>query len=204
MKLMLDNSVKKIEAIEETYDIDLLQLRTPLTRYSSKEGRQYGMDNGAFTVNPIFNPKFWNMVKTCYYDHDCLWIVAPDKPGQWKHTLAQFNSFKERYPEKLAIAIQDGATVDQVPWDDIVCVFIGGTDDFKYSREARLIAYEAKNQGKWVHVGRVNTPKNIVRWFDVADSFDGSGIARFHVMLLEAITVLQTLEGTRQCLLEEF
>lgn len=33
--------------------------------------------------------------------------------------------------------------------------------------------------GKWVHVGRLNTPLRFERFAEVMDSFDGSGLALF-------------------------
>ena len=207
MKLMLDNSIAKINAWSEMFDQDILQLRTPLTRYASHPNRKYGLENGAYTTgNPMFNTTWWRMAKAAQEDENCIWIVAPDAMGDWKKTLRHFDTFTNlhKFPKtKLAIVLQDWCDAipnghDEVPWDDIVCVFVGGTDKFKYSRQCMEICEEAKRRGKWVHVGRVNTVKNIVYWYDIADSFDGSGIAKYDLMLVQALQSLEALEGTHQ------
>ena len=70
-----------------------------------------------------------------------------------------------------------------IPWDEIVAVFIGGTDDFKLGRHGAACVKAAKALGKWVHVGRVNTPGRLEYFEDLgADSCDGTGLARYSHM----------------------
>ena len=73
-----------------------------------------------------------------------------------------------------AFVIQDGATIDTIPWDDFDAVFIGGTTDFKLSDTALDIIRAAKDRGKWVHVGRVNSRRRFLRFSSIADSCDGT------------------------------
>jgi hypothetical protein len=70
-------------------------------------------------------------------------------------------------------------------------VFIGGSDDFKVSREAFAAASTAKVLGKLVHVGRVNTVKRLRNWIGVADSIDGSGISRYDHMLEDVLSFIR-------------
>ena len=56
-------------------------------------------------------------------------------------------------------------------------------------------ALAAKALGKWVHVGRINTPVRYERWKDVADSCDGSGLARYDHMLESIFEGLPLLDG---------
>jgi hypothetical protein len=44
--------------------------------------------------------------------------------------------------------------------------------------------------GKWVHVGRVNTAARVQAWLGLADSCDGSGVARFDHMLESVLTAI--------------
>ena len=40
-------------------------------------------------------------------------------------------------------------------------LFIGGTDEFKLGPDAEAIGREAKDRGKWLHMGRVNSIKRL-------------------------------------------
>lgn len=75
---------------------------------------------------------------------------------------------------KVAFVLQDGCTVDEVPWDDIDAVFIGGSDDWKCGAAGvnmdgtpkgdvpvQALVDEARDRGLWVHMGRVNSRKRI-------------------------------------------
>jgi hypothetical protein len=77
-----------------------------------------------------------------------------------------------RYP--VAFVAQDGADENNVPWDELDVLFIGGTTSFKQGFGSGLLALKAKERGKWVHVGRVNSFKRLSYWADVADSADGT------------------------------
>jgi hypothetical protein len=59
-------------------------------------------------------------------------------------------------------------------------VFIGGSTNWKCSDHAARIIQAAKILGKHVHVGRVNHAPRFEHFLALgADSFDGTGIARF-------------------------
>jgi hypothetical protein len=69
---------------------------------------------------------------------------------------------------------QVGATYDTVPTDADV-LFLGGTTEWKLGPDAWRIVERAKADGRWVHMGRVNS----WRRFDTArqmgcDSVDGT------------------------------
>jgi hypothetical protein len=78
-----------------------------------------------------------------------------------------------------AFVLQDGATSETIPWDQLQAVFLGGSTTYKESQAARVLCEEARRRGKWVHVGRVNSARreNLIRSF--ADSFDGSKYSMF-------------------------
>jgi hypothetical protein len=77
-----------------------------------------------------------------------------------------------------ALVLQDGIGDFEIPWGELACVFVGGSDAFKSSAEARHAAVAARMLGKQVHVGRVNTYARAREWAGLADSYDGSGISR--------------------------
>ena len=182
-----------------------LQLRTPLTQYMKGVDLQWVLDNGCYSK---FKPEVWKkMVNDALHDDSCLWFTMPDVVGNHYETLQAFYRWKKYfdsyYPainkqKKYAFVLQDGCTVEEVPWEDIKCVFLGGTDKFKYSREAWIILEAARIKNKWVHIGRVNTRGRIVYFYDIAHSIDGTGLSKFQKRYKEAIRSIDHLAGTYQ------
>lgn len=88
----------------------------------------------------------------------------------------------------VALVAQDGLTHKKVPWDALECVFIGGSTEYKLSRDVAKIVLEAKSRGKMVHAGRVNTEERISHfaWLG-ADTFDGSGFSKWPKRIAYAI-----------------
>jgi len=205
MEMALDKSSTQIWRLKRLHPgVGFKQLRTPLTQYAtdSLELIHYGLDNGAFTR---FDPKtFERMARAAKTDPLCDWIVLPDQVADAYSTTALFEHWVQRLDlqDKRAYVLQDGATLGMVPWAQIECLFVGGTDAFRDSSRCWEIVLEAKSQGKIIHIGRVNTPRRIVYWDRVADSFDGSGIARFEETLSDAIATMKEIQGSHQIALE--
>lgn len=113
----------------------------------------------------------------------CLFVSAPDVVGDSKATLKQFSTWEPiihscRLP--VALVAQDGLIPADIPWDDVEAVFIGGTTEFKMSREADRIIEAAKCRDKHVHVGRVNTSRRLKHFWEVCvDSIDGTFLSRW-------------------------
>jgi len=220
MRCAFDMSVRMIYETGRKEGIpieDLLQLRTPLTAYAPDNLNviPYILDNGAFTI--FEGPKFARMAQIGFADDLCMFVIMPDIYGDHEETLARFTYWyrkldldeypREAHADKLGFVAQDGCTVDTMPeslWDLIGCIFIGGTDSYKESPEVYDLIQEAKIRNKWVHVGRVNTPRKIVYFHGLADSFDGSGIARFEKMRARAVQTLKELEGSSQERIDEY
>lgn len=109
------------------------------------------------------------------------------------------------YP--VAYVAQNGARAKRLPWEHFDVLFLGGglecvrcsyvyreprkptrdepcptchrrLSEWKTSRVARALVYEAKRRGKWVHMGRVNSHKRL-RYADAigCDSADGTYLA---------------------------
>lgn len=81
----------------------------------------------------------------------------------------------------VAIVAQDGAERLSWPWEDFDCLFIGGEQrwpgrsEWKESETAAHLVKRARNAGKWVHMGRVNTPRRLGRaWRMGVLSADGT------------------------------
>lgn len=51
--------------------------------------------------------------------------------------------------------------LDEIPWDLLDVVFVGGSTDWKLGEGARIVIAEAQARGKAVHMGRVNSSKRL-------------------------------------------
>lgn len=110
----------------------------------------------------------------------CVFATAPDVVGNHDRTAARSRPMLDRiraagYP--VAFVAQDGmewSTWDL--WDEIDCLFIGGSTEWKLGPAARDLAYLAGSLGKWVHVGRVNSHKRLDYASMFAHSVDGTHI----------------------------
>lgn len=195
MKLFLDNSMGKILEARSKYDLDIKQLRTPLTRYK-RWGGMWGLDNGAYSGLDV---ETWSrMVDEANDDENCIFVVVPDCVGDRAATNQMWEKYKDQvFHSKRCYVLQDG-NEEIPPWEEFSTIFLGGTDDFRNKPSTYELLREAKIRKKWVHIGRINTPRNIIKWFDFADSFDGSGIARFDHMLEAAAEILKVLDKFRQ------
>lgn len=122
----------------------------------------------------------------------CLFVTVPDVVGDADATLALFAEWApelERRNLPAALVAQDGLEdrLDDVEWDRIEAVFIGGSTEWKEGEHAAAIAREAASRGKWVHWGRVNTRRrfDLIVATGAASSFDGSKFARWRKAYLD-------------------
>jgi len=188
MKILLDCSPAKITEYRARYGVDFWQLRTPLTGYRKCDGIPYALDNGCFAR--FEREKWLRMVEEAYEDQP-LFLTLPDIVGDAARTVELFHAFRHKVNGvRLALVLQDGIENVEIPWNLLHCVFVGGSDDFKYSKQALAAARAAKMLDKWVHVGRVNTAKRVRNWIGLADSIDGSGISRYDHMLEDVLAAI--------------
>jgi hypothetical protein len=77
----------------------------------------------------------------------------------------------------VAIVAQDGlGSLAEVGFE-VDAVFVGGSDDYKLGPKAAGLVAEAREAGKWTHVGRVNSFKRLAYCHGIgADSADGTYI----------------------------
>lgn len=149
-------------------------------------------DNGAFTG--FKQDVFMGCIKKLLpYRAACKCLTVPDVPFHWEPTLEKFYDWSpsiRRMGFPVGLAVQDGATVENIPWSLIDAVFIGGSTQWKRQQglngplfaalgtasPVQAIVSEAKKRGCWVHVGRsANAPQQL--WYAYrlgADSVDGT------------------------------
>ncbi len=144
-----------------------------------RAGWLWAADNGCFAAT--FKESKWQAwLEKPHPRSGCLLATVPDVVGDHESTMIRFRKWHEyvrslRYP--VAFVAQDGANETNVPWSDMDVLFIGGTDSFKQGFGSGLLARAARDRGKWVHVGRVNSLKRLMHWAEIADSADGTFLA---------------------------
>lgn len=144
-------------------------------------GCKWAFDNGAFSDKFDFNQWIIKLVNRLPYRENCICVVIPDVPYNHEATRKKFYRYADfaralGYP--VAFASQNGATPNNVPWDDFDVLFIGGDDNHKRGHEARELINEAKRRGMWVHVGRASTGDAIGQYWPDCDSWDGTTFTR--------------------------
>lgn len=150
----------------------------PSQRNPIPPGVPIGIDNNCFTRN--FNKKLFVRCMDRHDPADVLWVAAPDVVGDWDATLVRSRPWPERINKKgyrCAIVLQDGATSETIPWDEIQAIFIGGTTHWKLGPEATALVEEANERGLWTHMGRVNSYSRVLHAKSIGcDSVDGTQI----------------------------
>jgi hypothetical protein len=142
-------------------------------------GWWWAADNGCFAAQ--WEASTWRRwLQRDFPRAGCLFATVPDVVADHAATLDRFYEYvpcvrAARYP--IALVAQDGLTVEATPWDQIDVLFIGGSTAFKMSPDAFMLASTARQHGKWVHVGRVNSWSRYQAWAWTADSCDGTLLA---------------------------
>jgi hypothetical protein len=136
-------------------------------------------DNGCFT--DTWNEDEWlswlDFMKI--YQCRCVMATAPDIVGDAVATLERFRYYAPILRARgwrTGLVAQDG--LERLVWpDEYDALFIGGSTEWKLSKDADWCIRYAQKQDKWVHVGRVNSKKRI-RHFQLigVNSCDGTTI----------------------------
>jgi hypothetical protein len=126
----------------------------------------------------------------------CLFVTAPDVVGDWMATDRLYGQWRDELDGlPVAYVAQDGLEGQHVPWRDITTLFVGGTTEWKLGERAASLIREAKDRGKWVHMGRVNSYQRTryARWLG-CDSIDGTQFSWFRdTKLPPALNALRQL-----------
>lgn len=151
-------------------------------------GTVWACDNDCF--GGLDAPAFLRMLaKVAGIPHRPAWVSCPDVVGDAAETLRRFAAWQSLLAElglPAAFVGQDGLRVEDVPWDQMACFFVGGSTAWKVGDEAAAITLEAHARGKLVHYGRVNTLRRIT-WLGRGmrdgrlwcDTFDGTGFSAY-------------------------
>lgn len=156
------------------------QLLTPRT-WKLNQIVEYGLtwagDNDCFKGK--FNTdKFldWLEVAKPYQDR-CLFISCPDVVCDPVTTCRQFSAWHpviKNLGYKPALVLQDGIQSNQIDWENLSTVFVGGSTEWKLSQDVIKLLVEAGERGKWRHIGRINSLQRMNHFWNYADSFDGT------------------------------
>ncbi len=157
----------------------------------------WAVDNGAFKN---FDARaFEGLLDRIAGAPGCLWVAAPDVVADHAATLDRFAEWEPRLHARglpVAFVLQDGSSVETVPWLTCDAVFIGGSTAFKQSETARRQIGRARQLGKRTHMGRVNTARRmrIAHQFGV-DTIDGTTFSRYPAIKIPwALAALSALE----------
>lgn len=157
----------------------------------ARAGMPWGADNDALAgVNPDAYLRMLDTIARSPRDQ-LKFVAAPDAVertpdgiiGSWEGTRWLWRCWRPALIARglpPAIVLQDGATPDTVPWDELAAVFVGASTRWKLSRTAEALMRMARARGLWTHVGRVNTFGRLARVEAMgAQSFDGSQFSKF-------------------------
>lgn len=183
--MVLADTSEPLEKVEAEIGMPVGQLLTPLTKFRNR-GRKFGIDNGSFAG---FDSTAFRslLLREDARRGDCLFVVCPDIVSSARRTLELFDHWAPLIgPWPLALAAQDGQEDLPIPWERLEAIFIGGSTEWKMSKAAEDVIRTGKAMGKWVHVGRVNTPLRLLKFLKLnVDSCDGTGISRYSWMRQE-------------------
>jgi hypothetical protein len=146
----------------------------------------WGADNGKFTAagpreHWIGHGRWFDWLEgqvDRYGAEACRFAVAPDAPFDAAATLDESLPWMEKIRElgiPAAFAAQNYCDLYGLPWDEMDVLFLAGDTAWKIGPVAHRLTIEAKERGKWVHMGRVNSLRRlrIAEWFG-CDSADGT------------------------------
>lgn len=144
-------------------------------------GMEWACDNDCF--QSLDREAYIRMLKNLAGIPGCLWVTAPDVVANSEATLTRFKMWQpvlNYFGYKIAFVGQDGLTPENTPWDSFDCFFVGGSTNWKLGHAAWLLVQEAKDRGKWVHLGRCNSRERLSYAISIGcDSVDGTTFSRF-------------------------
>lgn len=170
----------KVRAVLDTGRLGLLN--TPSVAYAVREGWTWAADSGLFNAATyVGDDAYLAWLARQPHKDACLFATAPDVVGDATASLERSRPFLAPiralgYP--VALVTQDGLVPNDVPWPEIDWLFIGGTNAHKLGPEAKALIAAAKDHGKKVHVGRVNSWQRYSAFAALGcDTCDGTKLA---------------------------
>ena len=184
MIVLLDTPQPLDRCAAQLGGLEVEQLFTPLTRRAPQfPDQHFAIDNGAFAS---FDRRLFENLLALHRARLplCRFVAVPDVPYDARRTAEVFEYWQpllSHWP--LAYVCQDGQELLPIPWAKIQALFIGGSSNWKLSPHAVACIKAALAMGKWVHVGRINTPGRYESFRELGcDSCDGTGLARYDHM----------------------
>lgn len=202
MRLLVSGTTKTVGRLASLWPNHLGILLTPQNRNAVQSvldtGLPWSVDNGAFRGFDLVS--FRNLLRRVAGQPRLQWVACPDKVGDAKATLEMFQEWQGEIKAQgcpVALVGQDGLENLTVPWDSFECFFVGGTTQWKLGYAAQELIAQAKELGKLVHMGRVNTLQRIQLAHDLGcNSIDGSSFSRWGDWHIEwGLKFMRNLEG---------
>ncbi len=142
----------------------------------------WAADNGCFTSPDLNVGAYLKWLGSLsQFRETCLFAVAPDVVADARATWERSREVLPRIRAigfAAAFVAQDGIEDEQINWDSFDCLFIGGSTEWKLSTNTHWLCREAIAQGKWVHMGRVNSFRRLLQArFAGCHSCDGTQLA---------------------------
>lgn len=137
----------------------------------------WAADNDCFNFDNFEPEQFKKYCRRLItYPSSPLFVTVPDCVGNAEitHQLwKEWSPFMFDCGLPLAYVAQDGLV--ELPNENFNTLFIGGTTEYKLGPNVRTLIRRAKDNGLWVHMGRVNSRKRMNYAFNLGvDSVDGT------------------------------
>jgi hypothetical protein len=157
-------------------------MTTPDQRNALPDDTWWAADNGVYGSGYPGDSSWLGWLRSRPWASDrCLFATAPDVVGDAWATMARSLPWLPAIRAAgwpAAFVAQDGAEDTGVPWNELDCLFLGGSTAWKLSDAAACLAGAARSHGKWVHCGRVNSRRRYEYAAGIGcDSVDGTFLA---------------------------
>lgn len=158
----------------------------------------FALDNDAYSAwsqKRDWDESAWLALLRSMTELKPMWALVPDVVANREATLERWDKYApvvKAFGFKLAFAVQDGMTPDDVP-QDADLVFVGGTTDWKWDNVKMWTSHFPR-----VHVGRVNGIERL--WECEAlrvESVDGTGWFRDSDGRGKALKLKRWMEGEK-------
>jgi len=180
MIILVSGATRTVKKLQNNKHLG--KLKTPQDGNSLPNNGIWAADNAAYSNWD--ETKFKQLLNKIYAHHNKpVFVACPDVVGNAKKTLCCFEEWEPYIHElrlNVALVLQNGQEGIGIPWHLIEAIFIGGDDEFKLGGWVKYIVPVAKERGKWVHMGRVNSLCRVKYAYDIGcNSIDGSQFSMF-------------------------
>jgi hypothetical protein len=148
--------------------------------YDLSKFPKWAADNGCFAAGDRFDDNryiYW-LMSLRRYASNCLFVTAPDvllDPVKTWRRSSDWLGFIRTTGFPAALVAQDGIENENIDWGRFDALFVGGSTAWKMSSAVSELIRRAKEEGKLVHAGRVNSAKRYEHFAGLGvDSVDGT------------------------------